>query len=76
VVEARKLLFSRHALCFVHLIFDAISDAPIRLNGHLPNDGIDICLLNNLSTSRSLSKVANVRVWLIDMGRCLQTTTR
>src|ERR1700758_2389489 len=76
----RKLLFSRHALCFVHLIFDAISDASICLNGHLPN-GIDVCLLDDLSTPRSLSKVANVRVWLVDLGHsapfpCLWATTR
>ena len=80
-IEFDKLLFSHHALCFVRMISDAISDASIRLNGHLPNDGIDVCLLNELSTPRFLSKAANVRVWLIDMGhsapfRCLQATTR
>src|ERR1700756_1866029 len=60
-IEFDMLLFSHHAFCFVRLIFDAISDASIRLNGHLPNDGIDVCLLNDLSTPRSLSKVANAR---------------
>src|SRR5579864_6090264 len=78
--EFDKLLFSHDTLCFIYLIFDTISDASIRLDGHLANNCVDVCLLNSLSTPWSLGKVTNVRVWLMNMGhctpfRCLQAST-
>jgi molecular chaperone IbpA len=37
----RKLFFCHHAFNFFYLAFDAISNSPVRLDGHMLNDGIE-----------------------------------
>jgi len=64
-IEFDKLLLSHHAFCFVRLIFDAISDASTRLNGHLPNDGnlIETGQLHIQKEEWNALRVVVIRLW-------------
>jgi hypothetical protein len=62
------LLFRHHALDIVRFALDAVSETPIRLNGHPLNDGINPQGIDCGAPLRALWLVANVFIQLVSIG--------
>jgi len=63
----RKLIFRDHALGIVRFALDAVSQAPVCLNGHPLDDGVDDRRIGFGAALWSLALVENVVVLLIGM---------